>query len=226
MQIKSTKDCSIDKLNILIYAPSSYGKTKSLGTLPGKTLIVSLESGLLSLKDKDIDVVEIEGKNGVEKLTNLRNLLGEIKESDYDNVCFDSLTEIAECFVDYAKHQFPDARQALPMWGSYKESFKNFIKYVRDMDKNIVYTCLDKTIRDEIGVKFSVPKVSGSLAEELPAFFDFVFTILIVKNEEEEEKRCFLTKAIGEYICKDRSGELDAYEKIDFTNIINKLKAV
>ena len=36
---------------LLIYGASGAGKTTSLKTAPGKTLVVSMESGLLSIKD-------------------------------------------------------------------------------------------------------------------------------------------------------------------------------
>ena len=59
-EIKSTKDVvDTDGVKILFYAESGFGKTSSLGTLKGKTLLLNVENGTLVLRDKDIDVIDI-----------------------------------------------------------------------------------------------------------------------------------------------------------------------
>ena len=59
-EIKSTKDIvGKDGVKILIHANSGTGKTSQLGTIDGKVLILSAESGLLVLKDKNLDVIDI-----------------------------------------------------------------------------------------------------------------------------------------------------------------------
>ena len=59
-EIKSTKDVLTNNgIKVLIFANSGFGKTSTLGTLEGKTLLLNVENGTLVLKDKDIDVINI-----------------------------------------------------------------------------------------------------------------------------------------------------------------------
>ena len=222
MIIKKSNQIVASNINALIYGESGTGKTTLASTLGDKTLIVSLESGLLSLKDHDIDYVEIEGKTGVEKITHFRQVLLEIAKSDYQNIFIDSLTEIAQAFVELAKHEYPDDRQTMKMWGFYNECITKLIKYTRDMNKNIFYTALAKVDKDEAGRRFILPDMAGSIASKSPAFFDFVFHLMVFEKDGEK-KRALLTEKKNGCICKVRSGKLDEYEVAHLGNIINKV---
>jgi|DEB0MinimDraft_10_1074344.scaffolds.fasta_scaffold00044_50 phage nucleotide-binding protein len=219
MKVKSTKDIQPTKLNVLIYSSSGSGKTTAISTLPNKTLIVSKESGLLSLKDFNIDYVEPSS------LSDIRKLLVSNDISEYDNIAFDSLTEIASMFLEEAQSVYPDDRQALKKWGYFGDSLTKFIKFTRDLNKNVVFTCLEKTTEDNLGRRFNVPDVQGQLSKKLPAFFDFVFSLQVIEKEDGEKIRAFLTQPVEGYICKDRSGKLDLYEKPDFCEILKKVFA-
>lgn len=51
-RIKSPSDLVENQgAKILMYGAAGAGKTTSLATSPGKTLIISMEAGLLSIKD-------------------------------------------------------------------------------------------------------------------------------------------------------------------------------
>ena len=60
MQITKTSDISNHHIFALIVGASGAGKTTLASTLNNEeTLILSAESGLLSIKDSDIDVIQI-----------------------------------------------------------------------------------------------------------------------------------------------------------------------
>lgn len=223
MEIKNTKDITATKLNTLIIGESGSGKTTLASTLDlNNTLIVSLESGLLSLKNFKINYVEIVGSNGVEKINHLRSILGEIAQSDYTNIYYDSLSEIAGCFVELADAEFPDIRQSMLKWKFYNEVMTKFIKYNRDLDKNIFYTCLQKVTQDELSRRYILPDLSGSIASKLPAYMDLVVNLRVIEKEDKKV-RALLTETMDGYACKDRSGELDTYEKPDLQSILTKI---
>lgn len=219
MQVKSTKDIKPTKINMLIIGESGAGKTTLAKTLTGKTIVVSLESGLLSLKDYDIDYVELEERN---KLGSLRSILEEIKKSDYENIYFDSLTEIAQCFVEDATKEYPEDSKNFKKWGLYNETFMKFLKYTRDMDKNVFYTCLQKPDKDDVGRKDFLPDIPGSISKRVGAHMDFVFYLKIF-TKEGEKARALLTSSIEGYAAKDRSGKLKEYELPDLGAIIEKV---
>ena len=58
-EIKNTKDIARDGVKVLVFAVSGFGKTRQLGSLRGKTLILSAESGLLVLKNENVEVIDI-----------------------------------------------------------------------------------------------------------------------------------------------------------------------
>lgn len=222
MNIQNTNDIKPTKINCLIVGESGSGKTTLAKTLNGKTLIVSLESGLLSLKDSSIDYVNIEGNDGVQKVEHIKKLLPEIIASDYDNIYFDSLTDIAACFVEYAKKEYPDDRQTMKMFGYYGDMITKFIKYTRDMNKNVFYTALEKVTTDDVGRRFVLPDMMGAIASKSNAYFDFVMNLRVFEKDGEKV-RALLTSSGGGYICKDRSGKLEEYEKPNLGDIINKV---
>ena len=82
MEIKKTNDIVPTSLTALIVGQPSVGKTTLASTLP-ETLIVSCESGLLSLKNYKVDYIEI---NNIKTLT--ESLLF-AKDSKYKNIYFD-----------------------------------------------------------------------------------------------------------------------------------------
>jgi phage nucleotide-binding protein len=222
MEIKQTNKVTATKINCLIYSPSGHGKTTLASTLDGKTLVLSLESGLLSLRNFNIDYVEITGSNGIERINSLKKLLPEIVASDYDNIYIDSLSEISSAFVDVAKKDFPDVRQTMPMYGLYNELMTKFIKYTRDMNKNIFYTALEKVDKDELNRRFMLPDIIGSIAHKCPAYFDFVFNLRVFEKDNIKVRK-LLTRAQDGYLCKDRSGELSEYEDANLGLIIKKV---
>ena len=110
----------------------------------------------------------------------------------------------------------------MPMYGLYGELIKKFIKFTRDMNKNIFYTSLEKIEKDEMGKRFSLPDIAGSIAQKCPALFDFVFHMKVFEREGEEV-RVLITKKKDGSIAKDRSGKLDEYVKPDLGAIIDKV---
>ena len=216
MHIKSTKSIRPTNVNALIFGESGVGKTTLASTLRGKTIIVSLESGLMSLRNFELDYIEIK------TIDDLRKTLGELAVSDYDNIYIDSLTEIGQLFLDYSKTKYPDDRQTMKMYGYLLEVMTKFIKYCRDIEKNIFFTALQKTTVDDVGKRFYVPDLQGSIAVKCPAFFDFVFNYQVMKKDDKNV-RFLITDKTDNTISKDRSGVLDKYEKPNLEEIITKV---
>jgi len=216
IKTKSTSNIKPNKMNALIFGESGVGKTTLASTLSGKTIIISMESGLLSLKSFDIDYVEIND------LSELRDILSQLSGSDYDNIFIDSLSEIGQLFFSSAKKKYPEDRQTMKLYGHLLETMTSFIKYCRDINKNIFFTALQKTTQDESGKMFRVPDLQGSIAVKCPAFFDFVFNYQIV-DFDEKQVRCLITDKQSGTIAKDRSGMLEQYEQPDLSIIIKKI---
>jgi phage nucleotide-binding protein len=223
MQIQSTKDIQPTTLTILVYGQAGAGKTTLASTLEGKTLVVSAESGLLSLKDFTVDYVTVEGASGKEKLANLRSIISEVNKSDYENVFIDSLTEISQILYDDASQAYPNDSHTQKRYGLVKENTIKMIKYLRDMKKNVILTALEKVDKNDQGRRFMYPNLIGSSAVECPGFFDFVFH-LEVFEKDEKKIRALLTDAKDNVLAKSRTNTLKEYEPANLQLIFNKLK--
>ena len=213
MIIKSTKDIEPVIFNCLVYGESGAGKTTLASTLDN-CLVISIESGLLSLKKFDVDYIEVV------TLEDLKSALIMASTTDYKTIFIDSLTEISQRMVEFAKKQYPNDNQIMKVYGMHADMINSMMKFTRDMNKNIVYTALEKVEKDNIGVRYHVPDLAGSIATKSPALFDFVFN-LSVFNKDDQEHRYLLTSKKNNYICKSRA-TLDDYEEPHLGNIIKK----
>lgn len=220
MEIKNTKGLHTEKVKLLIYGNAGVGKTSLIGTLPenAHTVIVSAEAGLLCLSDKEIDVIEVKKWDDVGRaFVFLRD------ECNYDYIAIDSLTELSDMLVNHLEQQpeFKDPKNTLKMWGEFNKRLTSFIKSVRGLDTNVIFTALTDEV-DDGGSKVRKALVKGSATQKLLAsYFDEVFYLTI---DQITGERTIQTQPTAYIEAKDRSGKLEAYEEPNLTNIINKIK--
>ena len=90
MKLKTTKDVTMSGIKLMGYGFAGSGKTYTCST-GLNALIISAESGLLSLSRHEIDYVEVKS---LAEMTNIVKFLRESASTKYDWVCVDSLSEI------------------------------------------------------------------------------------------------------------------------------------
>jgi phage nucleotide-binding protein len=227
MKIKNTKTEETHYLKVLIYGESGAGKTTLAKTLDGKTLVVSAESGLLTLRGSDLDFVDlafddqdkpiIESGERIKKLGQVFQMLN--AGTKYKNVVLDSLTEINELMVHQLNKEFPDRKDSIVLWGENAKRMRSIVKSFRDLPYNVYMTCLAEVDKDEVGKRFMGFSVSGKLAKQLPQYFDEVFYL----HSDESGKRMLVTSKTDTLICKDRSGKLLPQENPDLGAISAKI---
>ena len=219
MTVKNTKGLHTEQIKMLIYASSGVGKTTLAGTITdGITVIISAESGLLCLSDKEIDVLEVKTFEQVRDA-----YLFVLKESNYDNIFIDSLTEISDMLVSHLEKQpeFKDPKNTLKMWGEYNKKMTELIKSFRDLNKNVIFTALPDDVQDS-GVITKKPLIKGTATQKLLcSYFDEVFYLAIDPITKERQIQ---TQPTSNIEAKDRSGKLLDYEEPNLQNIINKIK--
>lgn len=212
MQIKKGVEITAPKIKILTYGASSSGKTSLIKTIPKhfKTLVVSAENGLLSVKGHDFDYVVFEQKNIMKQASELYSFIS--KDKSYDVIFIDSLTEISNNLMLEISTNNKNKMQA---FGELLKEMQLFIKAYRDIDKHVVMTCLDKVnIDEETGKKTITFNLQGSISQLLPSFFDEVFYLY---NHQ------FLTRTKNEIIAKDRSNFLDEFETASLEIVFDKI---
>jgi len=206
---------------ILIFGEAGSGKTTICETAPGKTLVISAEAGLLSIKDStNVDALEVKEAAEVMEIHRLLES-GEIK---YDTVCLDSISEISEILLNFEKSRNKDPRAA---YGNVQESMTNVMRAYRDLKMHVVFLAKsERTIAD--GIPNFEPKMVGTkLGQAVTYFFDEVLALRIIEDQDEEGnviKRRWLQTETGQgHVAKDRSGKLNPFEEPNLTKLIDKL---
>ena len=217
----STKDYAANGIKMLVHGQAGIGKTCLCASLP-KPIIISVESGLLSLAGLDIPAIEVKT---MDDLIEAFSWLTETEEGRaYESICLDSISEIAEVILSDEKGKEKDPRKA---YGNMQDIMMQVVRDFRDIPgKNIYMSAKQERIQDENNRLLFGPSMPGQkLAQQLPYLFDEIFCYQIVKDQNGVPQRVLLTQPDGISQAKDRSGKLDMWEKPDLGKIINKIRS-
>ena len=112
-------------------------------------------------------------------------------------------------------------------YGAAKNMFKQFIDWVRSIDKNLIVIChqYEDTTASGI-VRMYQPLLIGSLREEISKDFDEVWQSFV--GEDKKGNRQFMIRTVGskKYKCKSRLGCLDDEEAaFSYAEIMKKVEA-
>lgn len=222
MAIKLTTTRAAAQTNgvkVCVYGQAGAGKTVLCATTNAPTIIISAEAGLLSLRDTDIPVIEI---STLEDLQEAYKYLLSDDGKQYEWVCLDSISEMAEVILNSAKKALKDPRQA---YGEMQEKMEDMIRLFRDLPRNVYMTAKMESVTDDAGVVRFQPMLPGKkLPNGLAYFFDEVFFYYVDRDRATgEEQRWLQTAPDSRHHAKDRSGALDAREYPDLSNIAQKI---
>lgn len=216
MQRINTAQIEHHHIFALICGKSGAGKTHALGTLPNdETLILSLESGLLTLKDKNIDVWKIE------TVEDLSEAYQELKKgTDYKYVCIDSLTELSDMAFASLKPQFKKS-QTYALYDEFSTRMTMFIKAFRDLYQYHIFVT---TLLKDTEEGYVIDVAQKSLGNRLPAYFDFTFLVKAFEKDGKTTRALVSDNSILDFL-KSRSRVVDGYEKVDLTDLCQRIMA-
>lgn len=217
------QEAQANGVKILVYGQAGMGKTTLITSVPdhSKAIILSAESGLLSIADTDIAVLKI---TQLEDLKDAYVWLTTTEQGkSYDWICVDSLSEIAEVVLNFEKERAGKDKRAayVPM----QEVVESMIKSFRDLPRNIYMTCkLDDTYQDDNGRIMKRPMLVGrKLPVNVTYLFDEVLFMTEGRDAEGSSYRYLQTQPDHKTYAKDRSGKLDAAEYPSLANIAAKI---
>ena len=216
MEIKKTNDVTATYLKVLVHGPAGSGKTRLCSTTGKKTIILSAESGLLSLASYKLDYLEIKS------MQDMYEAFAIVAKSDYEWVCLDSISEIAEVLLSTEKTKHKDPRKA---YGELQDQMMQLLRGFRDLPKNIYFSAKQERVKDEItGGMFFGPSAPGTkVGPAMPYLFDLVFALHSWKDNEGKVHHGLQTQRDAQYEAKDRSGKLEFLEPADLGLIYNKI---
>lgn len=222
IQLKSTKDAAYDGIKMLVCGPAGAGKTTLCSTTGEPTIIISAESGLLSLRAFDIPVIEVKT---LDQLYEAYDYVANTADGQaFQWVCLDSISEIAEVVLNYEKKNTKDPRQA---YGALAEKMTDLIRAFRDLPgRNVLFLCKQEKSKDEqTGAMLYSPSMPGNqLKNAIEYFFDEVLTLRVEKDADGNPTRWLQTQRDFNYSAKDRSGALDMFEQPDISSIAAKIR--
>lgn len=233
MKINSTNSVKEIKIKVLINGLSGAGKTTQVTKVKEagyKPLVISFESGLLSIAGKSIDFIDgtkddegnvIPKESRITRLMEIyKYILSDECKKNYDTIYLDSLTEICQCMFDALKKEFPERKDNLVLYGELGQKMRDLIKAFRDIPHyHVVFTCLSKIEKDELGKRYVGYDLIGSIADKLPQFYDECFYLRI----NGEGTREFICQSTDSIIAKDRSSKLKQVEPADLGLIFNTI---
>jgi len=230
IKIASTRDLGqLPRLNILIHGPSGAGKTylaKTTGDLE-HTLVLAAEPGLLTLRDVDIPVAEV---NDLEQLGRAWAWLRS-GEHSFRWVIVDSISEIAEkCLNEELDKpgRGGKKRHGLEAYGDMGQRMDRNIRRLRDLPLNIVMLAKQGLISDDQG-RLARPLLPGNkLTQAVPYLFDEVLALRPFPGEPDEAGRPTVQRWLqtfndGSFDAKDRSGVLDPFEPPNLAHLAEKI---
>ena len=221
IKLRNTKDVGTDGVKVIVYGGAGSGKTCLCATAP-RPVIFSAESGLLSLRGIEIPYIQIDSYKDLEEA--YAWTFGSSEAKNFDTICLDSISEIAEVVLGKLKETHKDPRKA---YGEVQDEMLGLLRSFRDIKgKNVYFSAKMERIKDEgTGVTRFGPMMPGTkLPQQVPYFFDEVFQLQVfVDPQTKAEIRALRTRRDNQYEAKDRSGSLELWEQPDLAAIFNKI---
>lgn len=228
MQVKGFEDVTSDGIKALIYSEPGNGKTTLAATLDLKrTLIISFESGLLSILDEKgfEDLQYVEPSN----LSDLKDIYDNLKNNKdlaakYDTIFIDSLSEISDMMLEALKQDptvYTGMKDNMKLYMINQEKVVGIAKSFRDLKGyNVIMTALAATKTTNMVEKL-LPSMAGQkLADKLPPLYDFVWYLEVTSDGE----RRLITQPTSSITAKSRSRKLESAEQPNLGNILLKIK--
>jgi len=230
MKIETVDEAiEVSGVKLCVYSFAGAGKTVLTSTTGGTMIVLSAESGLLSLKNI---AQEIKANMRIIQIKTLRDLgeaynwLMSSKMADW--VSIDSGSEIAEVLLTQKKGSSKDGRAA---YGDMADEMMEMFRLLRDMPHyNMLMTAKMTRVKDEnTGITSYVPMFPGKiLTNQVPYMFDEIFALRVEPDPQNPGRfvRVLQTDRDVAYDCKDRSGMLDMFEPASLEHIARKIQGL
>lgn len=221
-------------VKVLTYGNAGIGKTMLCATAP-QPLLISAESGLLSLQRKNIERVFGVNTPGIcydipvaliRSIDDLSKVYDDVRNPQFaasvQTICLDSLSEIAETVLAHALASTKDGRAA---YGDMADQIINLVRKFRDLPgKHCYFTTKQGLSSDSDLLGPSLP--GQKLDREVPYLFDELFQLTISESQDGAKHRYLRVEPDLKHYAKDRSGQLDVRgEYPNLTNIFQKISA-
>jgi hypothetical protein len=238
----------------LIVGPSGVGKTSLLRTLdPGRTLLLDIEAGDLSVQDFPVDVLRvvdwstardvacrISGPNpsfpptACYSQAHYEAVGGALDNLEtYHTLFIDSITAVSRLSFRSAEQQpeaFSERTGKKDARGAYGRHAREMITWLNQLQHtrglNVIFVAILERVVDDFNMATWQPQMEGSkTGRELPGIVDQIITMQFVDFGDGKPVRTFVCTSPNPwgYPAKDRSGRLEQIEEPHLGKLIDKL---
>lgn len=219
MQVQYTNSIKLNYgVKTCLFGASGIGKTRLLATAPDP-LILSAESGLLSLRKQKVAFIDISTYKGL--IEAYQWVLASNEARKYWTFGLDSLSEVAETVLGEELKKSSDPRRA---YGETQQQMYRLIRNFRDIPGKHIVMVAKEMLVDYGRTKCACPIMpSEKLQAQLPYFFDLVLHMYVgIDPQTGRSYTAIHTQSDAGWQAKDRSGNLDAIEYPQLNNIFTK----
>ena len=232
MNITNAKDMTNVGATLLLYGESGTGKTSSLGTLRGKTLVIDIEGGSVVLRGKDVDIVSVPSD-----LAGLKGLFDEItlnaSSMGYANICLDSATELQSFMLVALGKKQTSGTPSLNDYGVVNFKMREYMRKLRDLRDlgiNVVVTALEMPVElehdEDVTRTKMFPMMSRKLAPEICGLFDVVARLGVSDKEGHKGERYMLLDGDDGTMAKNRYGNAKYWLNADIGAFLENATSV
>ena len=226
-KFKTTEDVVYNSPKIIVFGDPDCGKTRLIPTAPNP-LIISAESGLISIRGTGLKVWEIENFKEIQN-----EVLPYLKtQTEFETICFDTLTDICEkALVHHSKGESKDGnkKHGQAVYGEALTDLVDVLTQIRNLPSNVYMICRNQFRQygqKGSGERWGPQSIGQQLPQSLPFFFSGCFFMQNFLNEETNQMQPYLlTKNVNnpQYMVRDRTGKLEEWEPANLQYIFNKL---
>lgn len=202
----------------VMYGGPGSGKTPLCDTAP-RPVLCAVEPGLLSMRQSKTPTYEAFELAKIEEF--LAWVHGSNEAKNFDTICIDSVSEMAEKILKEEQRKNKDGRAA---YGQMSIRVMNILNKLYYMPNKHIYLIAKQGSFEEGGVQTLKPFFPGQdLNVKVPHMFDEILHLGLanVPNVWEPVKAIRTRSTFGIF-ARDRSGMLDEFEPPNLTTLFNK----
>jgi len=214
------KQLASKNLKVLLYGQSGVGKTYLAGSCEN-AVILDLEKGSSSAKNKDIDVITIDDAKM------FREAIEWAKTQSYETIIIDSFTRYSEMLFVALSQLYPDKRDSMKLWSDFDTVSRQRLEDILSIEKNIVLTMLEENVVDGGSLKKFPMYKANKFKMMIPSYFDLVSHLVI----DAESNRIMVNEPTDDAVGKNRLVDFGIPNVINanddlysIQSIINKIK--
>jgi len=202
-------------LKVLLYGQSGVGKTYLAGSCEN-AVILDLEKGSSSAKNKNIDVITVDNAKV------FREAIEWAKEQPYDTIIIDSFTRYSEMLFVALSQLYPDKRDSMKLWGDFDTVSRQRLEDILGIEKNIVLTMLEEQIVDGGSLKKFPMYKANKFKMMIPSYFDLVSHLVI----DSEGNRMMINEPTDDAVGKNRLVDFGIPNIINSTDELYSVQSI